>query len=103
MLTISFAKVEKLVLIILFCMFHYVAKQSTLCICDICMESRKFLQNSELFLKALQPLIYYLIGWVNLYQKFEIEKYTRKKWKGMKNFFCLAQLACEFAWICKYL
>ena len=83
MLTISFAKVEKLVLIILFCMFHFVAKQSTLFICDICMESRKFLQNSELFLKALQPLIYYLIGWVNLYQKFEIEKYTRKKLKGI--------------------
>ena len=68
-------------------MFHFVAKQSTLFICDICMESRKFLQNSELFLKALQPLIYYLIGWVNLYQKFEIEKYTQKNGKALKIFF----------------
>ena len=47
------------------------------------------------------------IDWVNLYKKFESEKYTvcgklilPKKWKGI---FFLAQLACEFAWICEYL
>ena len=38
------------------------------------------------------------VGWVNLYQKFEIEKYTvcgklilPKKWKGIFNNFFLAQ------------
>ena len=41
------------------------------------------------------------LGWVNLYQKFEIEKYTvcgklilQKKWKGIfKIFFCHNWLA----------
>ena len=49
------------------------------------------------------------VGWVNLYQKFEIEKYTvcgklilPKNGKAFFKFF-LAQLACEFAWICEYL
>ena len=50
------------------------------------------------------------VGWVNLYQKFEIEKYTvcgklilpKKMERHFLNFF-LAQLACEFAWICEYL
>ena len=48
-------------------------------------------------------------GWVNLYQKFEIETYTvcgklilPKNGKAFFKFF-LAQLACEFAWICEYL
>ena len=47
------------------------------------------------------------LGWVNLYQKFEIEKYTDcgklilpKKWKGIFQKNLGAQLACEFAWIC---
>ena len=51
------------------------------------------------------------LGWVNLYKKFEIEKYTvcgklilpKKNGKALKKNFFLAQLACEFAWICKYL
>ena len=51
----------------------------------------------------------YTVGWVNLYQKLEIEKYAvcgklilPKKWKDIfLNF--LAKLACKFAWICKYL
>ena len=50
------------------------------------------------------------VGWVNLYQKFEIEKYSvcgklilPKKMERhfLKNF--LAQLTCKFAWIGKYL
>ena len=48
-------------------------------------------------------------GWVNLFQKFEIEKYTvcgklilQKNGKTFKKFF-LPQLACEFAWIGEYL
>ena len=50
------------------------------------------------------------VGWVNLYQKFEIEKYTvcgklilPKKGKGIFKINFGAQQACEFAWICKYL
>ena len=52
----------------------------------------------------------YTIGWVNLYKKFEIEKYTvcgklilPKKLKGILLNFFLAQLACKCSWICKYL
>ena len=52
--------------------------------------------------------IYCIVGWVNLYQKFEIEKYTvcgklilsKKIGKAFKF---LAQLARVFSWICKYL
>ena len=53
---------------------------------------------------------YYIVGWVNLYQKFEIEKYTvcgklilPKKMERNKNKKIWAQLASEFAWICEYL
>ena len=55
-------------------------------------------------------MYYCTLGWVNLYQKFEIEKYTvcaklilPKKME--RHFFkiLLAQLACEFACICEYL
>ena len=50
----------------------------------------------------------YILGWVNLYQKFEIESipfvvnsfYQKKKAFKKKN---LVQLACKFAWICEYL
>ena len=49
------------------------------------------------------------VGWVNLYKKFEIEKYTvcgklilPKNGKTFKKKIW-AQLACEFAWICEYL
>ena len=54
--------------------------------------------------------VYCTVGWVNLYQKFEIEKNTvcgklilPKKMERhlLKKFW--AQLACEFAWICEYL
>ena len=54
--------------------------------------------------------ILFIVGWVNLYKNFEIEKYTvcgklilLKKIGRHLNFFFLAQLACEFAWICEYL
>ena len=58
----------------------------------------------------LQQHSRYTAGWVNLYQKFEMEKYTvcgklilpKKNWKAFKQI-SLAQLACEFAWICEYL
>ena len=53
--------------------------------------------------------MYSILGWVNLYQKFEIEKSTvcgklilqKIHTKKQKHFW--AQLECEFAWICKYL
>ena len=59
-------------------------------------------------------IVYWLckctVGWVNLYQKFEIEKYTvcgklilpQKNGKAFLKKF-VEQLACEFAWICEYL
>ena len=44
--------------------------------------------------KNLEPLLYCILGWVNLYQKFEIEKYTvcgklilPKKWKDIFLYF----------------
>ena len=49
------------------------------------------------------------VGWVNLYKKFEIEKYAvcgklilPKQMERHFKKFCLAQLACKFAWICEY-
>ena len=63
---------------------------------------------SALTVQQLAPLC--TVGWVNLYQKFEIEKYTvfgkfilPKKWKGIKNFFWHNWLADlhGFANICK--
>ena len=50
------------------------------------------------------------LGWVNFYQKFEIEKYTvcgqlispEKNEKALKKKIW-AQLACEFAWFFEYL
>ena len=47
------------------------------------------------------------IGWVNLYKKFEIEKFTvcgkfilpTKMKRHLKKKF--AQLYCEFAWVCE--
>ena len=50
------------------------------------------------------------LGWVNLYQQFEIEKYTvcgklilpKKMERHFLNL-VFSQLACEFAWICEYL
>ena len=51
-----------------------------------------------------------MVGWVDLYQKFEIEKYTvcgklnlPKNGKAFSKKKVWAQLACEFAWICEYL
>ena len=50
--------------------------------------------------------VLYTLGWVNLYQKFEmkniqfvVNSFYQKNGKAFKKFF-LAQLACEFAWIC---
>ena len=56
------------------------------------------------------PPFHYIIGWVNLYQKFEIKNiqfvvnsFYQKNGNGFFFFNFLAQLAYEFAWICKYL
>ena len=59
---------------------------------------------------TLRNTVHCTVGWVNLYQKFEIEKYTncgklilpQKNGKTFFNIF-FAQLACGFAWICEYL
>ena len=62
------------------------------------------------FLRPKTKALRTAVGWVNLYQKFEIEKNTvcgklilPKKMERhlLKKFW--AQLACEFAWICEYL
>ena len=55
--------------------------------------------------------VYSKLCWFNLYQKFEIEKYTvcgklvlpKKNGTGFFKTFFGAQLASKFAWICKYL
>ena len=56
-------------------------------------------------MQVLENTVYCLVGWVNLYKKFEIKKYTvcgklilAKNGKDFFKFF-LAQLACEYAWI----
>ena len=49
-----------------------------------------------------------MLGWVNLYQKFEIEKYTvcsklilqKTMERHLKKKIFLPQLAWEFAWLC---
>ena len=69
------------------------------------------MSNSSVHLKDVNTILssYCTLGWVNLYQQIEIEKYTvcgklilPKNGKALKKFFW-AQLACEFAWICEYL
>ena len=66
----------------------------------------KLSSETILFVK----LLYTNIRLGNLYQKFEIEKYTvngklilpKKIERHLKKIF-LHELACEFAWICEYL
>ena len=69
------------------------------------------MSNSSVHLKDVNTILssYCTLGWVNLYQQIEIEKYTvcgklilPKNGKALQKIFW-AQLACEFAWICEYL
>ena len=53
---------------------------------------------------------YCTLGWVNLYKKFELKNiqfvvnsFYKKNGKDIFCKFFFAQLACGFAWICKYL